>query len=60
MFGRQRDGSLIEEGFITATIVVIISECKKISGFEPSVFALFDGRFPKLRWTKTGLFMKQS
>ena len=29
MFGRQRDGSLIEEGFITATIVVIISECKK-------------------------------
>lgn len=38
IFGRQRDGSLIEEGFITATIVVIISERKKNSGFEPSVF----------------------
>ena len=33
MFGRRRDGSLIEEGFITATIVVKISERKRISGF---------------------------
>ena len=58
MFGRQRDGSLIEEGFITATIVVIISECKKFPVSNRLFFALFDGRFPKLRWTKTGLFMK--
>lgn len=33
MFGRRRDGFLIEEGFITATIVVTILERKKISGF---------------------------
>ena len=58
IFGRQRDGSLIEEGFITATIVVIISERKKIPVSNRLFFALFDGRFPKLRWSKTGLFMK--
>ena len=38
MFGRQRDGSLTEEGFITATIVVIISERKEISGFTRFFF----------------------
>ena len=33
MFGRRRDGFLIEEEFTTATIVVTILELKKISGF---------------------------
>ena len=51
MFGRRRDGSLTEEGFITATIVVIISERKEISGFYP---VLFRTRMTKIPFTKVG------
>ena len=38
MFGRQKGGSLTEEGFITATIVVIILERKEDSDFRPVLF----------------------
>ena len=40
MFGRQRDGSLIEDGFITATIAAIILERKENSDFYPVLFSV--------------------
>ena len=40
MFGRQRDGSLIEDGFITATIAAIILEHKEKYDFYPVFFGV--------------------